>query len=65
MEITSKIEVWDDYTKTSFTEYTSTQLFTIFIEPCIVNAIDMVPLTDLVYNIGDVGGALSGAFSFT
>ena len=63
--IESKIQVWDDYTKTTFTEHIASQTFSIFVEPCIVTAITATPINDMVYVIGDAGGAVSTPYSFT
>ena len=45
--------MWDDYTKTTYTEHVINYTFNIFVEPCVVTSISVLPIPDIYYNIGD------------
>ena len=53
VEITTTIQVPNDYTKLSFTTHTIVQNFDIIVEPCQITSIDIItPLPDQYYQIG-------------
>ena len=65
VSIASSIEVWDDYTKTTFTTHTTDSDFTIYIEPCLVDSLTPLnPIPNLEYTIGELLGVVSGAYEF-
>jgi len=63
--ITSEIEVWDTWEKLSSTTHTADSDFTIYIEPCLVDALTPLnPIQKVEYTIGNFLGAVSGAYQF-
>ena len=63
--LTSSVSIPDDYTYTTFTEYSITEDFDLFVEPCRTTSVtSLSTIADLSYDIGAPGGVASQSYSF-